>query len=119
MAKILIEQEADHVHLTRGGDILMHCFWVEKMMVDLIILKNHPDVIERFDDPRPATIPRIMLTERCRYWQLNFGPIKNEFFKLFSPPAEVAELIDQVNVIRNALSHANIKLGQKYFSPWQ
>ncbi len=113
--KQYIEVETDHVHLMRGGDMLIHCIWIEKIMVDLIILKNHPKIVKRFNQPLPYKIPRIMVLERFNYWKRDFWEVKEDFVKLFKPPKEWLIKLDYINVLRNILSHSNVKLGQKKF----
>lgn len=110
-----IKVESDHVHLMRGGDILIHCQWIEKIMVDLIILKKHPRIHKKFNKPIPYTIPRIMIQERLKLWKKDFWEIKEEYYKLFSPNNQIKNKIEFINITRNILSHCNVKLGQKYF----
>jgi hypothetical protein len=113
--KQLVNVESDHIHLMRGGDVLIHCIWIEKLMVDLIILKKHPKIINKFNQPLPYKIPRTMVLERAKYWKHDFWKIKEEFIKLFNPPKEWIKKLDHINVLRNILSHSNVKLGQKLF----
>ncbi len=65
--------------------------------------------------PLPYIIPRIMIEERQKFWKKDFWEIKKEFFKLFDPDIVIRKKIEKVNVIRNILSHSNVKLGQKFF----
>jgi len=110
-----INVETDHIHLMRGGDVLIHSIWIEKLMVDLIILKKHPKIIKRLNQPLPYKIPRTMVTERINYWKIDFWEIKKEFISLFQTPKEWIVKLDHINLLRNILSHSNVKLGQKIF----
>lgn len=113
--KHFIEVESDHIHLMRGGDILIHCIWIEKIMVDLIILKKHPRLIKKFNKPIPYKIPYVMVKERISYWKKDFSQIIEEFIKLFTPNDNIKLKLQLIYIKRNILSHSNIKLGQKYF----
>lgn len=94
----------------------MNCFWVEKMMVDLLILKKHKRVIKKFNTPRPAKIPKVMLLERAEYWKKDFKEILENYTSEFDPIEEKAlNHLRHAFFTRNMLSHCNVKMGQKYF----
>lgn len=110
-----LKVELDHIHLMRGGDILIHCLWIEKIMVALIILKKHPRIVRKFNQPISYKIPMVMVKERCVYWKKDFSHIIEEFIKIFNPVIDIRNKLKQIYIKRNILSHSNIKLGQKYF----
>ena len=107
-------QEEKDVHIFRAGHVLMHCLWVEKVMTDLIILKNHPRIIKKFNVPRPALVPPTMSKGRVIYWKRSFSFIQREFCSLFNPDDYVRNLLDKVRITRDMLSHSDISLGRGY-----
>ncbi len=93
----------------------MYSLWIQSQMVDLIILKKHPEIIEEFVT-HPTTLPSRMVDERSKYWQKNFSSVKSEFEKAFPDQLtdDARHDLSIVNHLRNAIAHSDVSLAREY-----
>jgi hypothetical protein len=111
---ISFNPEVLSINLQRTGEFFMHSLWVQGQMVDLLILRKRPDIVE--DLVKSAgRIPNEMFTLRSEYWTKDFDPIKNEFESTFDIDDPHKEDLDAILVLRNAIAHAHVSMGRQYF----
>jgi len=103
------------INIQRSGELFMYSVWLQNQMTDLIILKKHPDIIDKFIG-NPLVIPSFMHKVRVNYWEKQFYTVKEEFKKVFSGMLQEDEINDLECVyhIRNAIAHSHISLGRDY-----
>lgn len=107
-----------HKNLMRAGELFMYSVWLQKQMVDLLILKRNPEIISEFIDDYIAkdTIPKIMSVRRVKYWEMNFGSILKVFKDEFVTILEESEIkdLDIIYQIRNAIAHSYVSIAREY-----
>lgn len=98
--------------IDRAGQILIFCIWIEKRLVDLLILKKHPRLIKSVN--LKQTIPRTMVKDRFMYWEKSSFPILNEFIKEFQPKKDWKENLESIFIWRDMIAHSYISLYKPY-----
>ncbi|GEM_PF-661554 len=97
------------------GLIFMYTANVQGTMADLIIAKKYPDLKRKFV-ATPKIVPKDYLKKRCKYWEKQFGSVKNEFVEIFSEelsPEDVGR-ITKIHHLRNMIAHAHVSHGRDY-----
>lgn len=102
------------INLFRAGEFFMHSLWIQGQMVDLLILKQHPEIHNDFIS-NPATVPNIMSTTRAGYWTKDFDPIRKEFLSTFVVSQPHEQDLDAIYHLRNAIAHCHVSMGREYF----
>ena len=92
----------------------MYSIWLQGQMCDLIILRKNPDIIPQFIE-NPAQIPKLMVTERAKYWQKGLHLIKQKFIKEFGISDQHKNDLDAICHIRNAIAHSHVSMARSYF----
>ena len=102
-------------NMVNSGIIFMFTVWLQGQMSDLLILKNNPELISDFVK-EPKCIPEEFYAIRVRYWEKQFGPIKNEFNKVFFDILTNEEKTDleEIYHLRNMIAHAQISIDRNY-----
>ena len=99
----------------RAGQVLIFCIWVEKRLVDLIVLKEHPRIIKKFNQSSSSVkLPYTFVTERTKLWQKDFSVIKDKFIELFKPSISWKNNLEGICDWRNIISHSYISLYRDY-----
>jgi len=98
--------------LYRAGQILILCIWIEKRLVDLIILKDHPRLVKKVNDSNK--IPFTMVECRWKYWKKSFNPIFNEFVEKFETKKSWKDNIEGIMYWRDIISHGHTSLYRDY-----
>jgi len=101
--------------IDRAGQILIFCIWIEKRLVDLIVLKKHPRLIKKLNESSATkNLPRTFVTERAKLWQKDFAEIKDIFIALFDPPNDWKNNLEGIYDWRNLIGHSHISLYRNY-----
>ena len=102
-------------NLVNAGILFMFRVWLQSQMVDLIIFRNNPNLIDDFVAD-PDRVPREFHQLRAGYWEQDFRQIKAEFLSLFSGALSSveAEEIEYVYHLRNMIGHAHVSIGRNY-----
>lgn len=101
--------------IDRAGQILIFCIWIEKRLIDLIVLKRHPRLIKKVNDSSAQIkLPSTFVKERTMLWQEDFRVVKDEFIKLFDPPKDWKDNLIGIYDWRNLISHSHISLYRDY-----
>ena len=101
--------------IDRAGQILIFCIWIEKRLVDLIVLKKHPRLIKKLNESSDIkNLPRTFVTERTKLWQKDFSVIKDMFIGLFNPPNDWKNNLEGIYDWRNLIGHSHISLYRNY-----
>lgn len=110
------ERSKPDTNIARAGEFFVLCLWIQGQMVDLIIFKLNPDLIQPFVS-NPERIPSEVAKLRAQYWEKDFGPVKKKFEHLFGNQLsnESREDIDAIFFLRNAIGHAHVSLGRDFF----
>jgi len=95
--------------LERAGQIFITCIWIEKRLVDLIVLKKHPRLIQKVNGDS-GLLPRTFVDERMRWWQKDFKDVKEEFISLFQPNKDWRGHLEAFYEYRNILGHGHVSL---------
>lgn len=98
--------------IDRAGEILIYTIWIEKRLVDLLILKKHPTLIKKINNS--SVIPRTMVDERWKYWEKSFWIILNDYIKEFNPKNDWMENLKGVAYWRDIIGHGYISLYKSY-----
>ncbi|QQR84042.1 hypothetical protein IPJ72_02500 [Candidatus Peregrinibacteria bacterium] len=101
--------------IDRAGQILIFCIWIEKRLVDLIVLKKHPRLIKKVNESSAKiNLPRTFVVERAKLWQKDFSVIKDMFINLFDPPNDWRNNLEGIYDWRNIIGHSHISLYRGY-----
>jgi hypothetical protein len=102
-------------NLVNAGLIFMFSVWLQGQMSDLVILKKNPAVIGDFV-ANPARVPGTFHQLRVKYWEKQFGEVKNEFLEVFNDELSEHEVkdIEEIYLIRNMIGHAHVSMGRDY-----
>ena len=99
----------------RPGIVLMLSVWMQSQMIDLLILKRHPDIRAEFlNSDALNPIPKLMVKERAEYTKKSLQNIVTEFeesFKGLLSERCIHDLKETV-YIRNAIAHAQLNTGR-------
>jgi hypothetical protein len=98
--------------IDRAGEILIFTIWVEKRLVDLLILKKHPILIKKVNNS--SKLPRTMVDERFKYWEKSFWLILDEYIKEFKPKNDWIESLRGVAYWRDIIGHGHVSLYRSY-----
>ena len=108
-------QEALRSFFERPGFVLMLSVWMQSQMIDLLILKRHPDLQTEFlNSDASNPIPKLMVRERADYTTESLQNIVKAFeesFKDLLSERCIRDLKETV-YIRNAIAHAQLKTGR-------
>lgn len=94
--------------------------WIEKRLVDLIILKKHPTARRHFSKTNKSP---TLGKERQKYWRdVMFKATINEFFKAYPEydlPLNWRPLLENLNLHRDVIAHGHFSLNRDYamFAP--
>jgi hypothetical protein len=104
------------INIARAGEFFIYCLWIQGQMVDLIIFKKYPSLIEPFVSS-PNRIPAEMVALRSQYWEKGFFRIKEVFAQLFSSQIGDKHKNDlgAIYYLRNAIAHSHVSIGRDYF----
>ncbi len=98
--------------LERAGHVLILIIWLEKRLIDLIIFKQHPQILSHF---RKHGISIGLAKWRKFYWQKGFHYIIQEFLKTFpNLPSNWEPLLEDLNTKRDMISHGHVSLYREY-----
>lgn len=103
------------VAIERAGELFMRCLWLQGQMVDLLVLKNHPELLPEFV-AHPTKIPSNMVERRAEYWAKDFVKVKKEFenqFKYQMAPQHIEDL-EVVFHLRNSIGHSHVSISRDY-----
>ena len=101
--------------IDRAGQILIFCIWIEKRLIDLIVLKKHPRLIGKVNASSTSIkLPSTFVKERTKLWQKDFSYIKDEFIKLFNPPKDWRDNLEGIYDWRNLIGHSHVSLYRDY-----
>ncbi len=101
--------------IDRAGQILIFCIWIEKKLVDLIVLKKHPRLINKVNlSSKENKLPRTFVIERAKLRKKDFSKIKDIFIKEFSPHSSRKNNLEGIYDWRNIISHSHISLYRDY-----
>lgn len=101
--------------IDRAGVILISCIWVEKRLIDLIILKQHPRLIKKCNQSNSKVkLPYTFIKERIKFWEKDFYLIKNDFIELFNPSKNWLNILEGIYDWRNIIGHSYISLYRDY-----
>lgn len=108
-------QEGLRNFFERPGIVLMLSVWMQSQMINLLILKSHPDLQAKFlnsDTSNP--IPKLMVRERAEYTTKPLQNIVTEFEKSFKGLLSERCIHDlkETVYIRNAIAHAQLNTGR-------
>lgn len=101
--------------MLNAGIIFMFTAWMQSQMADLVIFKNNPDLISDFV-ASPKRVPKKFHAIRVKYWEKQFGEVKNEFKICFSEILTDDEKsdVEEIYHIRNMIAHAHVSIGRDY-----
>lgn len=101
--------------IDRAGQILIFCIWIEKRLVDLIVLKDHPRLIKRVNESSATVkLPRTFVQERTKLWEKDFAVVKDKFIELFNPRKSWRDNLEGIYDWRNIIGHSHISLYREY-----
>jgi hypothetical protein len=98
--------------LDRAGQILIRSIWVEKRLVDFIILHKYPKLVPEF--VRTRSWSKFLANERLKYWEKSFGKILEEFISIFEPNKSWVDNLEGVYYWRDIIGHSHISLYRPY-----
>ena len=102
-------------NMQNAGLIFVFSVWLQGQMSDLIIFKNHPELIADFV-ASSKKVPEAFSKLRANYWEKQFGEVKTDFFAVFASditPQE-SEMLEEIFHVRNMIGHAHVSLGRDY-----
>lgn len=101
--------------IDRAGQILIFCIWIEKRLVDLIVLKNRPRLIAKVNNSSSTVkLPYTFVQERTKLWERDFAVIKDKFIEVFNPPKSWKDNLEGIYDWRNLIGHSHISLYRDY-----
>ncbi len=101
--------------IDRAGQILILCIWIEKRLVDLIVLKTHPRLIVKVNNSSATVkLPYTFVKERTKLWEKDFAVIKDKFIELFNPRKSWKDNLEGIYDWRNIIGHSHISLYRDY-----
>jgi hypothetical protein len=100
--------------IDRAGQILIFCIWIEKRLVDLLILKKHPRLIKKVNTETEQAFPYTFNKDRSLYWEKSSFLVLNQFIKEFNPKKDWKENLENIFVWRDIIAHSYISLYKPY-----
>lgn len=102
-------------NLVNAGILFMYSVWLQSQMVDLIIFRKHPELVEEFV-ASPKVVPGPVQDQRTLLWGEDFAGIKTKFLQVFESylTADEKEQIERAYNLRNMIAHAHVSLGRDY-----
>jgi hypothetical protein len=101
--------------IDRAGQMLITCIWLEKRLIDLIILKDRPILIKKVNrSSSKIQLPTTFCKERAKLWKEDFSIIKKIFIEKFNPSRLWLENLNGIYDRRNMISHSYISLHRDY-----
>lgn len=101
--------------LIRCGEVFMHCIWIQRVMVYLIILSQNEKLKKEFITSHP-TLPHELVTKRTEWLKRPFSEIfknfRNQFNNIISEGEQMH--LDFIKELRDMIGHCDISLGRKY-----
>jgi hypothetical protein len=107
--------EKPEENVINAGLIFMFSVWLQGQMADLTILKKNPALISDFV-ANPARVPDAFHEIRVRYWEKQFGDVKNEFVDCFAAELtnQDCKELEELFYVRNMIGHAHVSFGRDY-----
>lgn len=103
--------------IERAGQILIFCIWIEKRLVDLIVLKNHPRLIQKINQSSLTNkLPRTFAVERAKLWKKDFSVIKDMYIQIFEPSVTWENNLEGICDWRNIIGHSHVSIYRSYLS---
>lgn len=101
--------------IDRAWQILIFCIRIEKRLIDLLILKKHPRLIQKVNQSSAVKrLPYTFVVERTKLWKEDFSIIKSIFIQEFKPHISRLNNLEWIYDWRNMISHAHISLYRDY-----
>jgi hypothetical protein len=103
------------ITIERAGQFFMRCLWLQGQMVDLLILRNFPELVPKFVAD-PTKIPSVMVEKRAESWEKDFVRVKKDFEDQFRDqmiPQHIEDL-EIVFHLRNIIGHSHVSIGRDY-----
>lgn len=98
--------------LERAGHVLILCLWIEKRLVDLILLKNNPQYIDLIN--KSDFFPESYTKLRKDLWEKDFKEIKEVFIRSFVPSKDWVDRLEWIYHSRNLIGHGQVSLYREY-----
>ncbi|MDD3887709.1 MAG: hypothetical protein PHN19_02940 [Patescibacteria group bacterium] len=98
--------------MENAGHILINIIWIQGVLVDLIIFKEHPEIIKSFTATNKS---QNLGKYRQEHWKKNFSEIIERLKKCF-PKTHPSwfERLKYFADIRNAIAHGRIFVNKDY-----
>ena len=101
--------------LERPGIVFMLSVWMQSQMIDLLILKRHPEIRAEFlNSNANHPIPKLMVKGRARFTTRSFEDLVDEFTESFQDllSSSCSRDLKETAYFRNAIAHAQINTGR-------
>jgi hypothetical protein len=109
----MLSREKAEINVQRAGEFFMYSIWLQGQMSDLIILKKNSKIIPDFIN-NPSKVPKLMSSERAKYWEKQFHSVKKEFTELFTITNQHLADLEAIYTLRNAIAHSHVSMGRDY-----
>lgn len=102
-------------NLLRSGEYFMYSIWIQGQLSDLTILNRNKNIINDFVYNKEK-ISLIFKEERIKFWEKDFGEVKEAFENEFKDMLtdQVKADLDTIFYIRNAIAHSHVSIARPY-----
>lgn len=101
--------------LERAGHVLILTIWVEKRLIDFIVLKKHPRLIKKVNNSSSKVpLPHTFVKERTKLWEDNFPKILKDFLQVYEVSDSFKNNLEAVSNWRDIIGHCYVSLYREY-----